>query len=135
MAWMVLGGIILIPTATFQGPAHPLSTVTRQIKGAYTGIQQLDEAVDLPPSSFIQYHSLEAHKLWKEIESEEKKNEVNKHGCSLEFDESEFSTRTKTYRNIARSFLTASKSLNLKVMILGLDAIFWVSTILIAIAS
>jgi hypothetical protein len=65
MAWMVQGGSILIPTATFQGPAHPFSTVTRQLKGAYTRIQRLDEAVDLSPSTFIQYQSLEAHKLWK----------------------------------------------------------------------
>jgi hypothetical protein len=90
MAWMVLGRSILIPTANFQGPVHPFSTVTRQLKGAYTRIQRLDEAVDLSPSTFIQYQSLEAHKQWKEIKTEYKKNEVNEHGCSFEFDENEF---------------------------------------------
>jgi hypothetical protein len=90
MAWMVLGGSILIPTATFQGPVHPFSTLTRQLEGAYTRIQRLDEAVDLSPSTFMQYQSLEAKKLWKEIKTEEKKNEVNKHGCSFEIDESKF---------------------------------------------
>jgi hypothetical protein len=38
----------------------------------------------------MQYQSLEAKKLWKEIKTEEKKNEVNGHGCSFEFDESEY---------------------------------------------
>jgi hypothetical protein len=38
----------------------------------------------------MQYQSLEAKKLWKEIKTGEKKNEVNGHGCSFEFDESEF---------------------------------------------
>jgi hypothetical protein len=90
MVWMVLGGSILIPTVTFQGPAHPFSTMTRQLKVAYTRVQGLDEAVDFSPSTFIQYQSLEANKLWKEIKTEEKKNEVNGHGCSFEFDESEF---------------------------------------------
>jgi hypothetical protein len=64
--------------------------MTRQLKGAYTQIQRLDEAVDLSPSTFMQYQSLEAKKLWKEIKTEEKNNEANGHGCSLEFDESEF---------------------------------------------
>jgi hypothetical protein len=90
MAWMVLVGSILIPTAAFQGPAHPFSTLTRQLEGAYTCIQRLDEAVDLSPSTFMQYQSLEAKKLWKEIKTEDKKNEVNGHGCSFEIDESVF---------------------------------------------
>jgi hypothetical protein len=90
MAWMVLVGSILIPTAALQGPAHPFSTLTRQLEGAYTHIQRLDEAVDLSPSTFMQYQSLEAHKLWKEIKTEDKKNEVNGHGCSFKIDESEF---------------------------------------------
>jgi hypothetical protein len=38
----------------------------------------------------MKYQSLEAKKLWKEIKTEEKKNEVNGHGCSFEIDESEF---------------------------------------------
>jgi hypothetical protein len=99
MAWMVLGISILIPTATFQRPVHPFSTVTRQLKGAYTRIQRLDKAVDLSPSTLIQYHSLEAHKLWKEIKKEEKKNKVNEHGCSFEFDESEF---FDAYKNLPK---------------------------------
>jgi hypothetical protein len=65
MAWMVLVGSILIPAAAFQGPANPLSTLTMQLKGAYTCIQRLEEAVDLSPSTFMQYQSLEAKKLWK----------------------------------------------------------------------
>jgi hypothetical protein len=77
MASMVLVGSILIPKATFQGPAHPFSTLTRQLEGAYTCIQRLDEAVDLSPSTFMKYQSLEAKKWWKEIKTEEKKNEVN----------------------------------------------------------
>jgi hypothetical protein len=55
MGWMVLVGSILIPTAAFQGLAHPFSTVMMQLKGAYTCIQRLDEAVDLSPSTFVQY--------------------------------------------------------------------------------
>jgi hypothetical protein len=90
MACMVLGGSILIPTSTFQGPVHPFSTVTRQLKGAYTCIQRLDEAVDLSPSTFMQYQSLKVKKLWKEIKNRREKNEVNGHGCSFEFDDSEF---------------------------------------------
>jgi hypothetical protein len=65
VGWMVLVGSILIPTAAFQGPAHPFSTVTIQLKGAYTRIQRLDEAIDLSPSTFVQYQSPEAKKLWK----------------------------------------------------------------------
>jgi hypothetical protein len=90
MAWMVLGGSILIPIAAFQGPAHPFSTLTRHPEGAYTRIQRLGEAVDRSPSTFMQYQSLEAKKLWKEIKTEDKKNEVNGHGCSFEIGESEF---------------------------------------------
>jgi hypothetical protein len=37
-----------------------------------------------------------------------------------------FSTRTKTDQYTARSLLTASRSLNLKIMIIGQDAIFWI---------
>jgi hypothetical protein len=88
---MVLVGSILIPTAAFQGPAHPFSTVTMQLKGAYTRIQRLDKAVDLSPLTFVQYQSLEAKKLWKELRTEDKKNELEGHGCLLEIDESEFS--------------------------------------------
>jgi hypothetical protein len=47
-----------------------------QLEGAYTRIQRLDEAVDLSPSTFMQYQSLEAKKLWKEIKTEDKKNGV-----------------------------------------------------------
>jgi hypothetical protein len=90
MAWMVLVGSILIHTAAFQGTAHPFSTLTMQLEGAYTRIQRLNEAVDLSPSTFMQYQSLEAKKLWKEIKTEDKKNGVNGHGCSFEIDESEF---------------------------------------------
>jgi hypothetical protein len=90
IAWMVFFVSILIPTSAFQGPAHPFSTLTRQLEGAYTRIQRLGEAVDLSPSTFMQYKSLEAKKLWKEIKTEEKKNKVNGHGCSFEIDESEF---------------------------------------------
>jgi hypothetical protein len=88
--WMVLVGSILIPTAAFQGAAHLFSMVTIQLKGAYTRIQRLDEAVDLSPSTFIQYQSLEAKKLWKECTAEDKNNGLGGHGCSLEIDESEF---------------------------------------------
>jgi hypothetical protein len=98
MAWMVLVGSILIPTSAFQGPAHPFSTLTMQLEGAYTRTQRLDDAVDLSPSTFIQYQSLEAKKLWKEIETEDKKNGVNGHGCSFEIDESEF---FDAYENLA----------------------------------
>jgi hypothetical protein len=90
MAWMFLVRSILIPTAAFQGPAHPFSTLTMQLEGAYTRIQRLDEAVDLSPSTFMQYQSLEANKLWKEIKTRDKKNGVKGHGCSFEIDESEF---------------------------------------------
>jgi hypothetical protein len=38
----------------------------------------------------MQYQSLEAKKLWKEIKTEEKKNKVNGHGLSFKIDESEF---------------------------------------------
>jgi hypothetical protein len=78
MAWMVLVGSILIPTAAFQGPAHPFSTLTMHIKGAYTRIQRLDEAVDLSPPTSMQYQSLEAKKLWKEVTIEDKKNGLRK---------------------------------------------------------
>jgi hypothetical protein len=64
--------------------------VTRHLKGAYACIQRLDAAVDLSPYTFMQYQSLEAKKLWKEIKTEDKINEVNGHGCSFETDESEF---------------------------------------------
>jgi hypothetical protein len=137
MTWMVLGGSILIPTATFQGPAHPFSTVTRQLEGAYTRIQRLDEAVDLSPSTFMQYQSLEAKKLWKEIKSKQKRKrtKLTDMVARSKLTRASFSMRTKTYRYTARSFLTDSKSLNLKIMILGQDAIFWILTVLIAIAS
>jgi hypothetical protein len=75
MARMVLIGSILIPTAAFQGPVHPFLTLTMQIEGAYTRIQSLDEAVDLSPSTFMQYESLEAKKLWKEIKKKIKRME------------------------------------------------------------
>jgi hypothetical protein len=55
VGWMVLVGSILIPTAAFQGPVHPFSMVMMQLKGAYTRIQRLDEAVDLSPSTLVQY--------------------------------------------------------------------------------
>jgi hypothetical protein len=90
VGWMVLVGSILIPTDAFQGLAHTFSTVTMQFKGAYTRIQRLDEAVDLSPSTFVQYQSLEARKLWKEIKTEYKSNGLEGHGCSSEIDESEF---------------------------------------------
>jgi hypothetical protein len=38
----------------------------------------------------VQYQSLEAKKLWKEFTTEDKKNGLEGHGCSLEIDESEF---------------------------------------------
>jgi hypothetical protein len=44
------------------------------LKGAYTRIQRLIEAVDLSPSTFMQYQSLEAKKLWKEFTTEDKNN-------------------------------------------------------------
>jgi hypothetical protein len=118
MVWMVLGGSILIPTATFQGPAQPFSTVTRHLKGAYTRIQRLDEAVDWSPSTFIQHQSLEANKLWKEIKTEEKTMKITDMVARSNLTKASFSTRTKTYRYTARIFMTASKSLNLKIMIL-----------------
>jgi hypothetical protein len=90
LGWMVLVRRILIQTAAFQGPVHPFSTVTMQLKGAYTRTQRLDEVVDLSPSTFVQYQSLEAKKLWKEFTTEDKKNGLEGHGCSLEIDESEF---------------------------------------------
>jgi hypothetical protein len=37
----------------------------------------------------MQYKSLEAKKLWKEIKTEDKKNGIKGHGCSFEIDESE----------------------------------------------
>jgi hypothetical protein len=83
VGWIVLVGSILIPTAAFQGSAHPLSTVMMQLKGAYTLIQRLDEAVDLSPSTFLQYQSLEAKKLCKEPATEDKNNEVEGNVCSL----------------------------------------------------
>jgi hypothetical protein len=67
VGYMVLVGSILIPTAAFQGPAHPLLMVTMQLKGAYTRIQRLDEAFDLSLSFFVQYKSLEAKKIWREF--------------------------------------------------------------------
>jgi hypothetical protein len=67
MGWIVLVGSMLIPMAVFQGAAHPFSTVTMQLKGAYTRIQRLDEAVDLSPSTFLQGQSLEGNKLRKEF--------------------------------------------------------------------
>jgi hypothetical protein len=94
MAWMVLVGSILIPTAAFQGPVHPFSTLTMQLEGAYTRIQRLDEAVDLSPLTFMQYQSLEAKKMWKEIKTEDKKNGVKGHGCSFEIDEGLDNLRT-----------------------------------------
>jgi hypothetical protein len=39
----------------------------------------------------MEYKSLEAKKMWKDIKTEEKKNEVNGHGSSFESDKSEFS--------------------------------------------
>jgi hypothetical protein len=90
VGWMVLVGSILIPMAAFQGTAHPFSMVMMQLKGAYTHIQRLDEAVDFSPSNFVQYQSLEAKKLWKEFATEDKKSGLEGHGCSLEIDESEF---------------------------------------------
>jgi hypothetical protein len=75
VGWMVLVGIILIPTAKFQGPVHPFLMSTMQIKGAYTLIQRLDKAVDLSPSTFVQYQSVEAKRLWKEFTTEEKKTD------------------------------------------------------------
>jgi hypothetical protein len=124
MGWMVLVGSISIPTAAFQGPAHPFSMVTMKIKGAYTRIQRLDEAVDLSPLTFVQYQSLEAKKLWKEFAIEEKKNGLEGHGCSLEIDESEFFDAYKTYQYTARSSLTASRNVNLKIMRIVPGAIF-----------
>jgi hypothetical protein len=91
VGWMVLVGSIMIPTAAFQGPAHPFSTVTMKLKESYTSIQRLDEAVDFSPSTFVQCQSLEAKKLWKEFTTEDKRNELEGHGCSFEIDESEFS--------------------------------------------
>jgi hypothetical protein len=85
--WMVLVGIMLIPTAAFQGTSHPFSTVTMQLKGAYIRIQRLGEAIDFSPSTFVQYQSLEAKKMWKEFKTEDKKNELEGHGCSFEIDE------------------------------------------------
>jgi hypothetical protein len=61
-----------------------------QLKGAYTRIQRLDEAVDLSPSTVMQYQSLEAKKLWKEIKTEDTKNGLKGHCCSFKIDESEF---------------------------------------------
>jgi hypothetical protein len=90
VGWIVLVGSILIPTAVFQGPVHPFSTVMMQLKGAYTRIQRLDEAVDLSPSTFLQYQSLEAKNMWKEFTTEDKKNRLEGYGCSLEINKSEF---------------------------------------------
>jgi hypothetical protein len=64
--------------------------VTIQLKGAYIRIQCLDKPVDLSPSTFVQYQSLEAKKLWKEFTTEEEKNRVEEHSFSLEIDKSEF---------------------------------------------
>jgi hypothetical protein len=90
VGWIVLVGSIFIPTAMFQGQAHPLSTVTMRLKGAYTRIQRLNEAVDLSLSTFLQYQSLETMKLWKEFATEDKNNELEGNGCSLEIDKNEF---------------------------------------------
>jgi hypothetical protein len=68
-----VGWLILIPTAVFHGPAHPFSMVTMQLKGAYNRIQRLDKVINLSPVTFIQYQSLEAQKLRKEMETEDKK--------------------------------------------------------------
>jgi hypothetical protein len=95
VGWMVLLGSMLIPTAAFQGPAHPFSTVMMQLKGEYTRIQRLDEAVEFSPSTFVQYQSLEAKKLWKEFTTEDKKNVLEGHGCSLKIDKSVFFQRVQ----------------------------------------
>jgi hypothetical protein len=63
----------------------------------------------LSPSTFIQYHSLEAHKLWKEIKTEEKNNEVSEHACSFEFDGSEFFDAYENLPNYREEFFDCLK--------------------------
>jgi hypothetical protein len=82
-------GSILIPTASFTGPDHPLSLMGRQVQGARNRIERLNEAVELTPSTFWQVQVLEMKKLLKETQ-EKTKNEA--HGCDYELiDENEFS--------------------------------------------
>jgi hypothetical protein len=46
-----------------------------QLKGAYTHIQRLDEAVDFSPSTFVQYQSLEAKKLVRNSQQKTKRTD------------------------------------------------------------
>jgi hypothetical protein len=93
------------------------------------------EAVDLSPSTFMKYQALEAKKLRKEIKTEEKKNEVNGHGCSFEFDESEFFDAYENLPIYREEFFDCLEKFESENMILGQDTIFWISMVLIAIAS
>jgi hypothetical protein len=83
----VLVGSILVPTATFEGASHPFSVIKRQLMGAYSCIQRLNEAVDLSPSTLWQFQVLEANKLWKEIAKD--KNECHAKNIEL-IDQNEF---------------------------------------------
>jgi hypothetical protein len=80
-----------------------------QLKGAYTRIQRIEEAVDLSPSTFVQYQSLKAKKLWKEITTIDKKNELEGHGCSLTIDKSEFFDAYENFPGYREEFLDCLK--------------------------
>jgi hypothetical protein len=76
-----------VPTAAFEGESHPFSVIKIQLRGAYSCMQRLDEAVDLSPSTLWQFQFLEANKLWKEMAKD--KNEC--HGENIEsIDQNEF---------------------------------------------
>jgi hypothetical protein len=66
LTWMVLVARILVRTGAFQGHAQPFSISKMQLDGTHSRILRLDATVEVSSGTFLQYHAMEAKKLWKE---------------------------------------------------------------------
>jgi hypothetical protein len=78
---MILVVSILIRTSSCQGPAHPFSTAKKKLQGSYARIRFLDDAVKLSTGTSLQYHTMQANKLWKESEMKTKYTEKSERHC------------------------------------------------------
>jgi hypothetical protein len=87
------------------------------LDGMYAWIQHL-EAVELSTCRFLQYHAMQAKKLWKESEIKTKyKTEIERYCCNDEnFDEHMCFDSYEKLPSFNEEFFTASMESNLKIM-------------------